>query len=77
VNFKKGIVRGNERIKEDDESAPIYTRPHIHPSLVKGKGLSHLFSKEREPSAKEEIMFDCNELAKEKNIHPKGLCTAH
>jgi hypothetical protein len=56
------------RIKENDESVLIYiTATIILPALKQVKIILFILEK-RKPFSKEEIMLDCNELAKGKNI---------
>jgi oligopeptidase B len=54
------------RIKENDESVPyLYNGYYYITRFETGKDYPFILEK-RKPSAKEEIMLDCNELAKEK-----------
>jgi oligopeptidase B len=55
------------RIKEDDESVPyLYNSYYYITRFEKGKDYPIYSRKKESLSAKEEIMFDCNELAKGK-----------
>jgi hypothetical protein len=51
------------RIKEDDDQVLLFVQWLLLYNPFEGKTI--LFILERRTSAKEEIMFDCNELAKE------------
>jgi oligopeptidase B len=56
------------RIKENDESVPyLYNGYYYITRFETGKDYP-IYSRKRKPFSKEEIMLDCNELAKGKNI---------
>jgi oligopeptidase B len=54
------------RIKEDDESVPFIYNGYYYITRFKTGKDYPIYSKKGKPSAKEEIMLDCNELAKGK-----------
>ena len=61
------------RIKEDDESVPyLYNGYYYITRFEKGKGYPIYSRKKGSLSAKEEIMFDCNELAKDQSYFQLG-----
>ncbi|WP_413998765.1 S9 family peptidase [Flavobacterium sp. W1B] len=66
-DFQKDLFEEmKSRIKEDDESVPyLYNGYYYITRFEKGKDYPIYSRKKESLSAKEEIMFDCNELAKD------------
>ena len=65
-DFQKDLFKEMKaRIKEDDESVPYFYNGYFYITrFEKGKDYPIHCRKKGNPEAKEEVMFDCNEMAK-------------
>ena len=69
-NFQKDLfAEMKSRIKEDDQSVPYFYNGYFYITRVEKDKDYPIYARKKETlSAKEEILFDCNELAKGKSF---------